>query len=296
MLTNTGGTAASAPASPSSSGHALASSAPRTSRRASKPRGAGQPAGDGALGPAELPGLLSASGLSRSHNTSGNRYFSSGIRLTSSSSSGGQVSEQPKAGSPAGPPQRSFSRAPGSKLPGVECSASGRAVQIIAEDRPRRQTGGAANEDQKGGLKSVVGVGGVAEHPATDAQHHRAMTPHQDRECRLIAVAHETRQELPVGLQSRQRATAPLRSSGPSSMSSRWVVMHCPAGPRGRFSSIGASGSDLMGELCRQRPERLLLLGRSKLGHRDDLLHLPRHRARRLLRPRQWHQPPVGRS
>src|SRR5262249_57789946 len=82
--------------------------------------------------------------------------------------------------------------------------------------------GRAAEEDEEGGLKSVLGGVGVAQQPATDAQHHRAVPAHQRRERRLVALAGEAAQQLAV-------AGAVRRPDEPPDVPQHrveWLVVH----------------------------------------------------------------------
>ena len=53
--------------------------------------------------------------------------------------------------------------------------------------------------DQEGGLEGVLGVVGVVQHAAADAQHHRPVPVQQGREGFLISAAGEPVQEVRVG-------------------------------------------------------------------------------------------------
>jgi hypothetical protein len=53
-------------------------------------------------------------------------------------------------------------------------------------------------EDEEGGLESVFGVLRMAQNPAADAQHHRAVSPYQGGEGGLIAAGDEAREELAI--------------------------------------------------------------------------------------------------
>ena len=44
-------------------------------------------------------------------------------------------------------------------------------MEPIAQHGTPFQRGGLAHEHKKSGLKSIFGIGGVAEHAATDAEH-----------------------------------------------------------------------------------------------------------------------------
>ncbi len=57
----------------------------------------------------------------------------------------------------------------------------------------------ASNEDEKSGLKGVVGVVGVLEDAAADAQDHRAVPTHQLGEGGVVAAQQEKVEEIPVG-------------------------------------------------------------------------------------------------
>jgi hypothetical protein len=70
------------------------------------------------------------------------------------------------------------------------------------------------DQDQEGRLKRVVGILGVGEHAAADAEHHRSVPLDEDRKRqfpRLVAAGTEQLQKLPVA----QRPDCPCAEQGP---------------------------------------------------------------------------------
>lgn len=66
--------------------------------------------------------------------------------------------------------------------------------QIPVLNRPRL-----ADQNEKGGLKRILRVVGIAEHTPAHAEHHRPVSAHKGRERTLIAMGHEIIQQLGVG-------------------------------------------------------------------------------------------------
>jgi hypothetical protein len=58
---------------------------------------------------------------------------------------------------------------------------------------------GLLGQDEEHGLKSIIGIGGIAENASADAHHHWPMPSNEDGESVLIALAHEQVHELAVG-------------------------------------------------------------------------------------------------
>ena len=54
------------------------------------------------------------------------------------------------------------------------------------------------DQDQKSGLKGVVGVVAVAENPPADAEDHRAMPFHQGFQSVVVVLVEELSQQLPI--------------------------------------------------------------------------------------------------
>jgi RNA polymerase sigma factor (sigma-70 family) len=77
--------------------------------------------------------------------------------------------------------------------------APGHAVQPIAHEGPFDEQGSLLDEDDEGGLKSIIGVVDVAEDAATDAHDHGTVALDQCFERRLVAMGKETGEELAVG-------------------------------------------------------------------------------------------------
>jgi hypothetical protein len=74
----------------------------------------------------------------------------------------------------------------------------GHAVQPVGDHRAGHDGIGPANEDEKRSLKSVLGIVVVGKDSTTHAPHHRAVPPHQRFEGRLITVADEALQQIPI--------------------------------------------------------------------------------------------------
>jgi hypothetical protein len=55
------------------------------------------------------------------------------------------------------------------------------------------------NQDQERRLESIIGIVGVAEQTPTHAQYHRAVTLHEGFKRRLVVLADEPSQQLPIG-------------------------------------------------------------------------------------------------
>ena len=53
-------------------------------------------------------------------------------------------------------------------------------------------------ERQKRRLQHILSIVGIAQYAPAQSQYHRAVPPHQHLERRLIVVAHEAREQLPV--------------------------------------------------------------------------------------------------
>ncbi len=68
----------------------------------------------------------------------------------------------------------------------------------------------AANQDQKGRLKSVFGLLRVAEQTPADAEDHGAVPPHEKSEGVLIAVLHEPPEQLAIA-----QVAVPLEGADP---------------------------------------------------------------------------------
>jgi hypothetical protein len=64
-------------------------------------------------------------------------------------------------------------------------------------------------EKTEGGLKSVLGIV-AGQQAATNAEHHRAMTPHQEGEGVFVAVGREALQELTIGSLRRRSSAGQL--------------------------------------------------------------------------------------
>jgi hypothetical protein len=60
--------------------------------------------------------------------------------------------------------------------------------------------GGVACQQQEGGLEAVLGRVLVEQHAAADAQHQRAVPPHQGREGVRVVAAQVGAQQVAVGL------------------------------------------------------------------------------------------------
>ena len=60
------------------------------------------------------------------------------------------------------------------------------------------QAPGLPRQHKERGLEGVVGIGGIAQQPPADRQHHRTMSPHHGRERFFIALAHEAIEQLAV--------------------------------------------------------------------------------------------------
>ncbi len=60
-----------------------------------------------------------------------------------------------------------------------------------------------AYQHQEGGLRHVFGSRAVAQNPAAEAEHHRAMPPHKGREGVFVALLDEAAEEFPIGRSGR---------------------------------------------------------------------------------------------
>ncbi len=93
---------------------------------------------------------------------------------------------------------------PLSRRPASGCRArlkrrlTGHAVQPVGEHLARRHRGGLADEDQKGGLKGVLGVLGVAQPAPAHAPDKGGVTAHQGRKRRPVLLLQEAREQLAI--------------------------------------------------------------------------------------------------
>src|SRR5262245_35510906 len=71
-------------------------------------------------------------------------------------------------------------------------------VEPVGDHLARQDGSSLADEDEKGGLKCVLGVVVVAKETAAYSPDHRCMSPHQRSQCGLLAVAQVALQQLPV--------------------------------------------------------------------------------------------------
>jgi hypothetical protein len=72
---------------------------------------------------------------------------------------------------------------------GVQGGATGHAMQEVTQDGPGGQGRCPAEQDEEGGLESILGVGMVAQDTTAHPQDQRPMPPHQGREgCLVPAV------------------------------------------------------------------------------------------------------------
>jgi hypothetical protein len=55
-----------------------------------------------------------------------------------------------------------------------------------------------SDQDQKGGLKSILRILVMIEHSAAHAPHHRTMAPYQSGESRFVATLDKPSQELAI--------------------------------------------------------------------------------------------------
>ena len=100
-------------------------------------------------------------------------------------------------------------------------------MQPVAEDGPRSERGGLADQDEERGLEGVLGVGVVAQDAAADAQDHRAVPAHQRGEGRLVAPAEELLQELAVRLTHRSVGANPSCLCAPAT-ATVWLLAIAP--------------------------------------------------------------------
>src|SRR5262249_50412717 len=74
----------------------------------------------------------------------------------------------------------------------------GHAVEPVPDLFSRPDTRRLAHQNQKGGLKRVFGILGMADHASADSPDHRGMTPDQGSKSRLVALANEAVEQLPI--------------------------------------------------------------------------------------------------
>jgi hypothetical protein len=82
---------------------------------------------------------------------------------------------------------------------GPDRDAGGDAVEPGGQRRPVADRRRPAEQDEERGLEGVVGVGGVAEHPPADAEHHRPVPADEHLERGPVAGGEEPAQQLRVG-------------------------------------------------------------------------------------------------
>ena len=100
------------------------------------------------------------------------------------------------------------------------------AQRVLAPDGGRL-----AGEHQKCGLPGVLGVVGMAEHPAADAQHHRPVALDQGGERGLVPARDEAVQQVAVGGRVRGRRGRQLADVMQNGV--QMSVAHVPGSPEG---------------------------------------------------------------
>ncbi len=146
--------------------------------------------------------------------------------------------------------------------------AIGDAVQPAAHRFGATQRSRFAAEDEKDGLKSILGVVGIVQDTLTDAQHHRSMPPHQRRESVLIAPGGEALDQFAVRQAFRPRGGREGTKILPQQMgrfarhdrtssAGRWIALfsYCPKG-WGAADFFSAGGSSGWGETMPVLPSR----------------------------------------
>jgi len=99
--------------------------------------------------------------------------------------------------------------------PRFQCGAVGHAEQEVGQLLSRTDRPGSPGEDDEHRLEGVVGVRGVADHPPTDAVHHRPVPADDGLERRRVAVADEGGEQLGVGLRQVADGNAAERGDQP---------------------------------------------------------------------------------
>jgi hypothetical protein len=72
------------------------------------------------------------------------------------------------------------------------------AIQPVTDHLSRHNGSCLAEENKKGGLKSILGIVMVVEDPTANAPHHRTMPPHQGGNRCFFASANKALQKLPI--------------------------------------------------------------------------------------------------
>jgi hypothetical protein len=80
----------------------------------------------------------------------------------------------------------------------LQRSTIGHSVKPIPHHLSWLNRGRLANENEKSGLKAILGVVRIVEHPLADAQDHPTVPAHQFLESGFVFVADEKAQEMPV--------------------------------------------------------------------------------------------------
>src|SRR5262249_31971038 len=99
--------------------------------------------------------------------------------------------------------------------PGLERDVVRHLVQPAAQGAAVADGTSLSRQHEEGGLEGVLGVVAVAEQPAADAEHHRAVPLHQPAEGQFVALSEEPVEQLAVrGVLAGADETADVEQNG----------------------------------------------------------------------------------